>query len=117
MRRGRGSRARTLAGIGIAILLGAGFVAVQALEWRDKPFSFGSSLYASFYFTITGVHIAHVLVGLAVLAALFGWTAAGAFSHRRHAALTIGALYWHFVDAVWLAIFTALYLAPRWGGG
>jgi cytochrome c oxidase subunit 3 len=47
-----------------------------------------------------------------MLAALLLWAAMGKFDARRHAAVSIGALYWHFVDAVWLAVFTTFYITP-----
>ena len=57
--------------------------------------------------------IALLLVGLLILAALTLWTALGLFDARRHAAVGIGAIYWHFVDAVWLAVFASLYVTPH----
>jgi cytochrome c oxidase subunit 3 len=56
--------------------------------------------------------MAHVVVGLLLLAAMLLWSLLGYFSRGRHAAVTIGALYWHFVDAVWLFLFVSLYLSP-----
>jgi cytochrome c oxidase subunit 3 len=53
-----------------------------------------------------------VAAGLVILALLLIWIALGYFDHRRHAAVTIGGLYWHFVDVVWLFVFSALYLFP-----
>ncbi len=55
------------------------------------------------------------IVGLTVLLTLFIWALRGDFDAQRHAPITIGAIYWHFVDAVWLVVFTALYLVPRLG--
>ena len=75
-------------------------------EWHDHPYGLTAHLYGSLYFTITGFHMAHVVVGLIVLLLLLLWTALGYFDERRCAALTIGGLYWHFVDVVWLFIFT-----------
>ncbi len=112
----RGAQGRLLLGMAGALVLGTIFAVVQVLEWHDKPFSFGSGLYASLFFTITGFHFAHVVVGLIVLAALTLWTALGYFDRKRHTAVTVGGLYWHFVDAVWIVVFTALYLTPYWWG-
>lgn len=106
------SRWRLALGLFLGLVLGSVFVAIQWLEWRDKPFSIDTSVYGSLFFTITGLHMAHVLVGLLVLAAMLLWSLMDYFSRGRHAAVTIGALYWHFVDAVWLFVFTSLYLAP-----
>lgn len=102
----------------VAIMLGIGFVLLQVRDWHNKPYNMTSSLYGSLYFTITGFHIAHVLVGLFILLLLLVWTALGYFDEKRHAALTIGAIYWHFVDVVWLLVFTTFYLTPYlWGSG
>ena len=91
---------------------GALFALVQLGEWQKKSYDLTTHAYGSLYFTITGFHLAHVVAGLGMLAALTVWTAMGYFSSRRHAALTVGAMYWHFVDAVWLVVFTTLYLVP-----
>jgi cytochrome c oxidase subunit 3 len=110
----RGRRRLGVLSMSAAIVLGSGFVALQLKEWHDHPYTLSTNLYASLYFTITGFHMAHVLVGLVVLALLLFWTAFGYFDERRWSALAIGGLYWHFVDVVWLFIFTTLYLTPYW---
>jgi heme/copper-type cytochrome/quinol oxidase subunit 3 len=109
---GRNRSMQALCGLLAAFVLGAVFVAVQLVEWSNKPFSLSSHLYGSFYFTITGFHMAHVFVGLLVLAALAFWTFRGRFDRGRREPVAIGALYWHFVDAVWLAVFTTFYVVP-----
>lgn len=113
----RGSSRRLAAGLTVSLVLGAVFVGVQAHEWLDKPFTPETDAYGSLYFTITGVHIAHVVVGLVILAVLLLWTALGRFSAARHLHVSVGILYWHFVDAVWLAVFSTFFLAPRLGVG
>jgi len=109
----RGQRLRLLGGIASAFVLGVIFVIIQLREWQTKPFSLHSGTYGSIYFVVTGFHLAHVIVGLLLLLALLVWAALGYFDRERHAPLTIGAIYWHFVDVVWLIVFGALYLAPR----
>jgi len=101
-----------VASMATALVLGVIFVGIQMKEWRDHPYGVTSNLYGSLYFTITGFHMAHVLVGLVVLALLLLWTALGYFDEKRCVALTIGGLYWHFVDLVWLFIFSTIYLSP-----
>jgi heme/copper-type cytochrome/quinol oxidase subunit 3 len=108
----KGSRARLLMGLGGAFLLGCVFAALQTLEWKAKTFYLSDSAYASSYFITTGFHMAHVLGGLMALAILFLWAALGKFDAQRHAAVTIGGLYWHFVDVVWLAVFATFYVLP-----
>jgi cytochrome c oxidase subunit 3 len=109
----QGRRGQLLLGIAATVVLGAVFLGMQLVEWRGKPFSLGSSAYGSLFFTVTGFHMAHVAVGLLMLIVLFGWTLLGYFDERRHAAVSTGALYWHFVTAVWIAVFLALYVVPQ----
>ncbi|TDY20807.1 cytochrome c oxidase subunit 3 [Paraburkholderia sp. BL6665CI2N2] len=101
-----------VASMTVGVLLGIVFVGIQLLEWHDHPYGPTTHLYGSLYFTITGFHMAHVVVGIIVLLFLLLWTALGYFDEKRCAALTIGGLYWHFVDVVWLFIFSTLYLTP-----
>jgi heme/copper-type cytochrome/quinol oxidase subunit 3 len=108
----RAARGRLLGGLAVAFVLGCVFAGVQVAEWGSKPFSLSSGTYGAVYFTLTGFHLAHVVVGLLMLALLLVWAAFGYFSKERHAPLTIGAIYWHFVDAVWLVVFATLYLLP-----
>jgi cytochrome c oxidase subunit 3 len=110
-------RWQALLGFGIAFLMGTTFAAIQVLEWKAKTYGLGASSYASLYFVTTGFHMAHVIVGLLVLAALFGWTALDYFSPRRRLVVSAGVLYWHFVDAVWLFVFATYYLTPYLGFG
>lgn len=106
---------RVIAAVGwmaAGIVLGLVFVWIQLKEWHDRPYDMTTHQYGSLYFTITGFHVAHVLVGLVVLIALLLWTALGYFDEKRYAALKIGGLYWHFVDVVWIFIFITLYITP-----
>jgi heme/copper-type cytochrome/quinol oxidase subunit 3 len=102
-------------GLGIAAVLGMIFLVVQYFEWSAKPFVLASTPYSSLYFVVTGFHMAHVVVGVIVLWALFAWSAMGYFNRVRYAHIHIGGLYWHFVDAVWIAVFFTFYLTPYLG--
>ena len=110
-------RGKALLGFGLAFIMGSVFAAVQGYEWVSKPYSLGTSSYASLYFVTTGFHMAHVIIGLGVLAALFLWTALDYFSPRRRLTISSGVLYWHFVDVVWLFVFSTYYLTPYLGFG
>jgi heme/copper-type cytochrome/quinol oxidase subunit 3 len=106
---------RLVLGLGVAALLGIVFLIVQYFEWAEKKFTLASTSYSSLYFVITGFHMAHVVVGVVMLIALTAWSAMGYFNRFRYAHIHIGALYWHFVDAVWLAVFFTFYITPLLG--
>jgi heme/copper-type cytochrome/quinol oxidase subunit 3 len=108
----KGKQGRLLWGLGITFVMGTVFAILQGLEWHNKKFSLSSDAYASSYFATTGFHMAHVVGGLLVIATLFLWALIGKFDINRHAAVSIGSVYWHFVDVVWLFVFTTYYLIP-----
>ena len=111
----RGGRGQLVAGLVVTLALGAIFIGVQLIEWREKPFHFNQTTYSSLYFTITGFHMMHVAVGMIVLFALLIWSSLGYFDAKRNAPVAIGAIYWHFIDAVWLAVFFTIYVTPYLG--
>jgi cytochrome c oxidase subunit III len=102
-------------GLAASIGLGIVFMAIQGVEWAQKPFTMASTAYGSLYFTITGFHMAHVAAGLVMLALLLVWSWLDYFDRERNAPLAIGIVYWHFVDAVWLTLFFTFYITPRLG--
>lgn len=108
----RGNRLMLSIGLAVALLLGCAFAAIQGLEWSHKHFTYATHTYGSLYFVITGFHMAHLVVGLIALAAMLVWSLLGYFNEIRHTAISTGALYWHFVDAVWLTIFFTFYIVP-----
>ena len=103
--------------LAVAALMGIVFVAVQAAEWHGKKFTPFSGSYGSLYYTITGFHMLHVLAGVLILLTLSLWCALGYFNRIRSAPVSIGAIYWHFVDAIWLVLFFTFYITPRLGIG
>jgi heme/copper-type cytochrome/quinol oxidase subunit 3 len=116
-RQGRLGGAR--AGIGLTVLLGLGFLALQVREYLEhfKTLRPQDDAYASVFYTITSVHGLHVGLGLLMLtyaAVLPDPQGAHGLPHRP---LRTAALYWHFVDAVWVLIVLLLYLLPHWTGG
>jgi len=95
-----------------AIGLGISFVAIQLKEWGSKTYGVSSNLYGSLYFTITGFHMLHVVIGLIILGLLLVWNLLGHVHEQDYVAAKIGGMYWHFVDVVWLFVFSVIYLLP-----
>ncbi|HMM76637.1 MAG TPA: cbb3-type cytochrome c oxidase subunit I [Gammaproteobacteria bacterium] len=117
VKRGRSGMARIA--IGAAVILGLGFLALQSLEYRDrlKAVLPTSDAYGSIFYTITSIHGLHVAVGLLMLTYVACLPRPGPGADRPpHRPLHAAALYWHFVDAVWIVIVFLLYLLPRWQG-
>jgi heme/copper-type cytochrome/quinol oxidase subunit 3 len=109
----RGNQGRLRAGLFLAFALGVIFAVIQGIEWSHQPFTARSDAFGSLFFTITGFHGAHVIVGLLFNLAVQIWAWRGTFTARRHLAVTNAGLYWHFVDIVWLFVFTTIYVLPR----
>jgi len=108
-----GRRGQLVAGLLMSIGLALAFITLEGTEWLHEPFSLSSSAYGSLYFTVTGFHLLHVAVGVLMLALVTVWTLLGYFGKRRHSTVSIAVIYWHFVAAVWVAVFLSLYVLPR----
>jgi heme/copper-type cytochrome/quinol oxidase subunit 3 len=111
IRAGRVGRLR--AGLTVSFVLGIIFLSIQGYEYTKLEFHPQSDAYGSLFFTITGMHGAHVFVGLLMLALVLVRSLLGHFTEARHGAVRNAVLYWHFVDVVWLVVFTILYLIPQ----
>jgi cytochrome c oxidase subunit III len=107
-----GSRLGLLAGLFLTLVLGAGFVALQFIDWYDKPFALATDPYSSFYYVISGVHLAHVVVGIIMAAIALVWSMLGYFGPVRHAPVTVTAFYWYFLAITWLGVFFTLNCTP-----
>jgi heme/copper-type cytochrome/quinol oxidase subunit 3 len=114
---GRGGAARGW--LAATMLCGLGFLAGQAFEYRHLlqgalppdalPMGLTSGLFASLFYVITGFHGLHVVAGLLVLGIVAISRGVGPAWSRR---VEVAALFWHFVDVAWVAIFTFIYLLP-----
>lgn len=111
----RGNVGRLKVGLLLTILLGAIFLSLQGVEFMSKTFGPTTDAYGSAFFTITGLHGSHVFVGLVVLSVILVMAWRGKFSEENHYYVSNAAMYWHFVDVVWLFVFTSLYITPRLG--
>jgi len=112
-----GQRGGFLLWWGATFALGASFLALTALEWRtliyDKGLTIATNLFGTSYYALVGLHASHVIVGLLALGVVL---ALGLRGHVRaqHAERTeILSLYWHFVDGVWIVVFTVVYVIGR----
>lgn len=105
-----GDKKGLITGLGITVLLGAAFTAVQLWEYTHSPFVFvGGGVYPSVFFLATGFHGFHVIVGTSFLIVCWFRARAGHFTPERHFGFEAAAWYWHFVDVVWLFLFVCIY--------
>ena len=103
-----------ITGLTLTVLLGASFTTFQAIEYIEAPFQFTGGIYPSTFFLATGFHGFHVIVGTLFLAVCLFRAIRGDFTPQRHFGFEAAAWYWHFVDVVWLFLFTFIYW---WGAG
>jgi cytochrome c oxidase subunit 3 len=97
-------------GLFLTVLLGMFFTGVQAYEYSHAAFGFKSSIYGSTFFMATGFHGFHVLVGTIFLTVCLFRVMAGHFKPAQHLGFEFAAWYWHFVDVVWLFLFSCIYV-------
>jgi cytochrome c oxidase subunit 3 len=106
-------RGRTIAFMWITVLLGATFVAVQGYEYfhayTDLNLKLTSGAYGSTFYMLTGFHGFHVIVGMLMLLFITLRLMKGHFTPERHFGFEGAAWYWHFVDVVWLGLYTLVY--------
>ena len=97
-------------------LFGMAFIAGQVYEFTEfyrEGVHLGTNLFGTTFFVLTGLHGAHVTMGIVWLLSLLLWSFQGKIDSGRSEAVEIAGLYWHFVDVVWIFIFTAVYLIPQ----
>jgi heme/copper-type cytochrome/quinol oxidase subunit 3 len=109
----RGDRRWLVAWLGVTVTLGSIFLVGQGLEYArllSSDVTVSRNVFGTTFFTLTGFHGLHVLVGLIMLSILAGLALTGDLKERRSGALGAVSLYWHFVDVVWIVIFGVVYL-------
>lgn len=110
----KGKRFAITLWLGITILLGMSFLALQAEEYihayREMGLTLTSGVYGNTFFLLTGFHGMHVTLGTVFLLVLFFRVLKGHFSADKHFAFQAGSWYWHFVDVVWLCLFIFVYV-------
>jgi len=97
-------------GLLLTVLLGMSFTMFQVMEYSEAGFAYSGNLYGATFFMATGFHGAHVIIGTIFLAICLFRLMAGGFTPTRHFGLEAAAWYWHFVDVVWLFLFTFVYV-------
>jgi cytochrome c oxidase subunit 3 len=116
----QGDRNSARLGLLLTVLLGMAFTWIQfGVEYPEAGFAYGNTgetttanIYGSSFFMATGFHGAHVIIGTIFLAVCLLRLLAGQFTPTKHFGLEAAAWYWHFVDVVWLFLFTFVYVLP-----
>ena len=106
----RGNRKNLTRGLLLTAILGAIFLGGQAYEYTHAAFNPSTGIFGSTFFVLTGFHGAHVTAGVLFILVCFARSARGDFTKDRHFAVNAIEMYWHFVDVVWVILFTVLYL-------
>ncbi len=107
--RGAG-RSSLLRWLGLTLLLGGIFILVQGFEFASNGFGLDAGVFGSTFYILTGFHGAHVLFGLAMIAIVANRARLGLVSAENHTSVEATSYYWHFVDVVWLFLFSTLYV-------
>jgi heme/copper-type cytochrome/quinol oxidase subunit 3 len=94
----------------MALLMGALFFAGQVFEFMHSGMRIYDSTFGGVFFALISFHALHVLAGITVLAINYARAWLNDFSANRHIAITVGTWFWYYVTAVWIVLFTVLYL-------
>ncbi|MGQ0830905.1 MAG: cytochrome c oxidase subunit 3 [Microthrixaceae bacterium] len=111
----RGDVRRNRAWLATTAMLGAVFIGGQVYEFTTfyrEGLGFTTNIFGSAFYTLTGFHGVHVSVGIIMLMSLLVMSLRGNLGPEKAEAVEIVGLYWHFVDIVWILIFTIVYLIP-----
>jgi cytochrome c oxidase subunit III len=94
----------------LTLALGTIFVGSQARTWLAANFTVSSNAYGTMFYAMTGFHALHVVAGLLLMLVVLGRAAQGAYRDVATGSIEAVTYYWHFVDAVWIALFATIYL-------
>jgi cytochrome c oxidase subunit III len=109
----RGNQRRLRLGLMAAFLMGAAFLVNTFIDFQKQHFGWRTNAYGSIFYVTVGLHAMHVLVGLLMSAVVQIKAWMGKFSAERHTTVEVYALYWHFVDAVWIFVMPTFILSPH----
>jgi cytochrome c oxidase subunit 3/cytochrome o ubiquinol oxidase subunit 3 len=112
-----GKRSATSLWLAATVLLGGIFLAGTAREWYQLIYHEGltiqTNLFGTTFYSLVGLHATHVVVGLIMLSLAFFFSVTGSLNSKHTGKLEVLSLYWHFVDAVWVVVFTVVYILGR----
>jgi cytochrome c oxidase subunit 3 len=106
----RNDRTAFIRAIGVTLVLGILFLIGQVYDYSTLGFGVSDTPFGTTFYTLTGFHGAHVFGGAVMLSVVLYRGLAGQFSSKHHDAVEAVSLYWHFVDVVWIALFSTLYI-------
>jgi cytochrome c oxidase subunit 3 len=106
----RGNRTGLQVGLATTFLMGAVFLGTQINEYFKAGFAISDGAFASVFYGLTGLHGLHVFVGLTLLAIMNIRTMRGHFTPDSHMGVECAGIYWHFVDGMWLIVFSTVYV-------
>jgi cytochrome c oxidase subunit III len=109
----KNNQRRLILWLAVSLLLGATFLAMQALEYAnliEEGMTLSSGVFGSTFYTLTGFHGAHVAGGAAFILIVLLRARSGQFTARYHDTVEMASYYWHFVDVVWIGLFSTIYL-------
>jgi cytochrome c oxidase subunit III len=106
----RGHRAGMQAGLVLTFLLGLTFLLTQIIEYSRVGFAPHDNAFTTVFFSLTGLHGAHVFVGLTILMFMTIRSYRGHFSPEHYYGVELGGIYWHFVDIMWIVVYTTIYI-------
>lgn len=103
--------------LALTVLLGSIFLACTAQEWYELIYHHGltikTNLFGTTFYSLVGLHASHVIAGLIMLLLSLLFGLAGKLQQKHHERLEVISIYWHFVDAVWIVVFTVVYVLGR----
>ena len=106
----RGDTGKLKMWTGITLILGVLFLMGQLYDYSELGFGIADGVFGTTFYTLTGFHGAHVFGGAVGLTIILARALRGQFSARNHVAVEAVSMYWHFVDVVWIAVFSTIYL-------
>ncbi len=96
--------------VGLTLVLGVVFLIGQLYDYTQLGFGIADGIFGTTFYTLTGFHGAHVFGGAVGLSIILARSLQNQFSARNHVAVEAVSMYWHFVDVVWIGVFTTIYI-------